>query len=161
MTTETLLPFTIEAFKADPMRVRLVGSGRPVLAMLWGEGVAVQWTDAMSIVLYGPPAFTLLRLYNRQRREAMSDEQRQELLTLAGNYASVLDRCGQSIVDARKRKLVAYVDSLIAAEREACAEMCESTYPEVADSAQRPMRTIQLACFDTPAECAAAIRART
>ena len=39
-----------------------------------------------------------------------------------------------------------------AAEREACAELCEATY-EGAFEGVRP-------CFDTPQECAAAIRAR-
>lgn len=41
-----------------------------------------------------------------------------------------------------------------AAERERCAALCESTYPEWnPDDA-----TFQKPCFDTPAECAAAIR---
>ena len=45
-----------------------------------------------------------------------------------------------------------FASALIAAEREACAELCEATY-EGAFEGVRP-------CFDTPQECAAAIRAR-
>ena len=52
---------------------------------------------------------------------------------------------------AKFRKVAAAAE---AAERERCAGLCESTYPEwnTDDSAfQKP-------CFDTPAECAVAIR---
>ncbi|WP_119154185.1 Lar family restriction alleviation protein [Caldimonas tepidiphila] len=57
---------------------------------------------------------------------------------------------------ARIAELQAEVERAAAAEREACAALCESTYPGLV-SGER----VELPCFDTPAECAAAIRART
>lgn len=50
----------------------------------------------------------------------------------------------------------AYAQAAVLAEREACAALCESTYPEW----NPENATFQKPCFDTPAECAAAIRAR-
>ncbi len=59
-------------------------------------------------------------------------------------------------VDAEVRAYASQaVAAAVAAERERCARVCESTYPEW-DVDERAMA--QRPCFDTPAECAAAIR---
>ena len=52
----------------------------------------------------------------------------------------------------RHEVLERFAARVAAEEREACAELCEMTY-EGAFEGTRP-------CFDTPQECAAAIRAR-
>jgi len=44
------------------------------------------------------------------------------------------------------------VEQAVAAEREACAKVCEMTYEGAFDGVRF--------CFETPEECAAAIRAR-
>jgi hypothetical protein len=45
------------------------------------------------------------------------------------------------------------VAAAVERERERCAKICEATYPEMFDG-----RTHTMPCFDTPEECAAAIR---
>jgi hypothetical protein len=50
----------------------------------------------------------------------------------------------------------AKLDAAVAAERERCATLCERTYPEWNPDWRESIRK---PCFDTPAECAAAIRA--
>ena len=50
------------------------------------------------------------------------------------------------------QQLEAFAKLVAAKEREACAELCESTYPT--------FQSGWLPCFDTAAECAEAIRAR-
>ena len=51
-------------------------------------------------------------------------------------------RCGDAVMAAEAK------------ERERCAALCESTYP----GWNHRDATFQKPCFDTPAECAAAIR---
>jgi hypothetical protein len=50
----------------------------------------------------------------------------------------------------------AYAEQAVRLEREACAKVCESTYPELVEG-----QLLTLPCFDTPDDCAAAIRARS
>jgi hypothetical protein len=53
----------------------------------------------------------------------------------------------------RLANLIKHVREL---ERSECAKVCESTYPELVEG-----QLLQMSCFDTPDDCAAAIRARS
>jgi hypothetical protein len=79
----------------------------------------------------------------------MNDEQF-DALCEANRFGAVARGDFQLVPRALLKVLV---DAAVAAEREACAKVCEMTY-EGAFEGARP-------CFETPDQCAAAIRARS
>ena len=84
-----------------------------------------------------------------------------ELPRIHGNPAFTLEEVAKRVNRAMPRytenELRVHISQAVAAaverERERCAKICEATYPERFDG-----RTYTMPCFDTPEECAAAIR---
>ena len=64
----------------------------------------------------------------------------------------VIGRTGRYLSDHIEDLIAARV----AAEREACARECESTYAETVEG-----QLLKMPCYDTPDECAVAIRSRS